>query len=174
MLHMNNCQNIYPMIIDSLPQASPDVVDVIDNGDLVQEILKAVTDYIGTSNTILIIILLVINIVATLCNIFIPIWLKNKEKKIYSFQVKEKTRISLHENIYSTMWVIKTNYLFPDNSHVINDAYECLRKTITLQSLYLDKKVITIINKFLDWHRKEEHDMKECDDIMNEFKDKVF
>lgn len=168
---MNNCQNIYPMIVDSLTQVP---TPVVDNENMAQELLKAITDYLGTTNTVLIIILLLINIVATLCNILIPIWLKNKEKKIYSFQVKEKTRISLHESIYSTMWVIKTNYLFPDNSHVTSDAYESLRKTITLQSLYLDKKVIAIINKFLDWHRKEEHDMKECDEIMNEFKDKVF
>ena len=146
------------------------VADSLVHHNIYREFVDSVVDYIGTQNFTLIVILLIVNLLATLVNIFLPIWIKNKEKKIFSFQHKEKMRIDLCTEVYATMWTIRTYCLFPDETQIVEDAKKTLRAHMTIRSLYLDKEKIVVIKDFLDWTNGAELDVKICDNLMAEFK----
>ena len=160
--------HISQIVADSLARVQS--TTSTDN-EYIIDIVTGLSEYIGTKNTTIILILLVLNILITIANIVVPIIIKNKEKKIFSFQTKEKTRIDLYNNIYSTMWVIRNNYLFDQKS--FTEAQEILRQKITIQSLYLEKDKIKIANEFLDLTRGEIFDISACEKCMAKFKNSV-
>jgi hypothetical protein len=120
-------------------------------------------------NTKLIITLTIfigINLLVTILNIISQQVLKTKDKKIFSFTIREKKRIKHFEYVYQ-----KFDDLTFFDGRQNNDSFlsniQGLQKYITHHKLYFNKKELTLMNDYSDYftiilsdHRKKDFQLE--------------
>lgn len=132
------------------------------------------------SNSKLLIALIVfisINLVVTFINIWAQINLKNKEKKIYSFNLKEKRRIEILEELFKQIDNL-TYYDGKENNEIFLSKIQSLEKYVCANRLYIPKNIYKTVQDFNDYfkcyltdYRKKDFasEMKLTEDFCNIF-----
>jgi hypothetical protein len=91
-----------------------------------------------------------INLVVTLLNIFSQNRLKNKEKQIYSFNLKEKRRIEILEELYTKMEDL-SNFDGKERSDEFLQQIKEMEAFTNKNRLYLPKQIQKITNEYSDY-----------------------
>lgn len=100
--------------------------------------------------TITLICFIVVNLGVTLLNIFSQNRLKNKEKKIYSFNIKEKRRIEILEELYNKMENL-SNFDGKERSDQFLQQIKEMEAYTNKNRLYLPKPIQKITNDYSDY-----------------------
>jgi len=97
-------------------------------------------------------IFILINLIVTFVNIWAQVKLKNKEKKIYSFNLKEVRRIEISEKLYNQL----DNLTFFDgknNNEIFLIKIQELEKFVSSNKLYISKNVFKNVQGFSDYFK---------------------
>lgn len=137
----------------------------MNNASVIKDLFEIYSTDIQNNTKLLIalIVFISINLVVTFVNIWAQIKLKNKEKKIHSFNLKEKRRIEISEELFTQLDKLS----FYDGK-AINDSFlheiQILEKYISSNRLYIPKNVYTNVQDQSDYfksvladHRKKDY-----------------
>lgn len=123
--------------------------------DIIKELLSSASQERGQLKTVLLwtIFVIGINTIATIWNTITQFRLKEKDKDIANYNLKQAKRIKIHEEIFT-----KFNELsnFMPNSD-INDLIFKIQNTqrfIEVNKLYINKTSISLYNEFLDYFKQ--------------------
>lgn len=98
------------------------------------------------------IVFIAINLVVTCINVWAQFSVKNKDKKILTFRIKEKRRIDICENIYHELTELSDVYGSQEEiSNSIISKVNRIRANTTKNKLYISKELYNHINVILDY-----------------------
>lgn len=118
------------------------------------ELIDKFSNNIDNNNklSIALIVFMSINILMSLINILSDHKLKNKEKKIFSFSLKEKRRIEIFEKIYQLQDKLTFYDGRTDNNLFLIDIQD-IQAYVSQNKLYLNKKEQQLINEINDYFK---------------------
>jgi len=121
------------------------------------------TEVKNTTHLVWIIAFIVfINFLMEIVKIFASLRLKNKEKTIFTFTAKEKRRIEVTEDLYKKMEKL-TNYIDKSDEAIFIEEIRELDKFVSINKLYIDKKVSKLVQEFSDYEKKIFADFRKKD-----------
>lgn len=103
-----------------------------------------------------------INLIVTLLNIFSQNRLKNKEKKIYSFNIKEKKRIDISEELFTQLDKL-TFFNGKDDNDIFLNKIQILEKYVTSNRLYISKNTYRNVQEQCDYFKSVLADYRKKD-----------
>jgi len=107
------------------------------------------------NNTKLIIVLsifIIINLIVTILNIISANRIKNKEKKIFSYNIKETKRIDIYEKLYHLVENL-TNIDSIHNDEILLDEMRKIEQYVSKNNLYISKNIKNCTNEILDYFK---------------------
>ena len=121
---------------------------------VLQELIGKFSNNIDNNNklSIALMIFMSINLLMSLINIFSDHKLKNKEKKIFSFTLKEKRRIEIFEKIYQLQDKL-TFYDGRNENNLFLIEIQDIQAYVGQNKLYLSKKEQQLINEINDYFK---------------------
>jgi len=90
-----------------------------------------------------------VNFLLTCLDIFFQFRLKNKEKSINSYNLKEAKRIETKDELYKLLEEL--TYYDGTNAQLYQSKSAAINKFLTQKRLYLDKNIIKISQNFNDY-----------------------
>jgi len=115
--------------------------------NLIEIANKNINSNYNLSITLLIFVSL--NFLLTSIDIFFQFKLKNKDKSINSFNLKEAKRIEIQEELYKMLEEL--TYYDGNNTSTFQSKSTEINKFLTQKRLYLDKTIIKITQNFNDY-----------------------
>jgi hypothetical protein len=121
---------------------------------VLQELIGKFSNNVDNNNklSIALLIFMIINILMSLVNILSDHKLKNKEKKIFSFTLKEKRRIEIFEKIYQLQDKL-TFYDGRNENNLFLIDIQDIQAYVGQNKLYLSKKEQHLINEINDYFK---------------------
>lgn len=121
---------------------------------VLKELIDKFSNNIDNSNklSIALMIFMLINLLMSLINIYSDHKLKNKEKKIFSFSLKEKRRIEIFEKIYQLQDKLTFYDGRNDNNTFLLDI-QSIQVYVSQNKLYLSNKEQQLINEINDYFK---------------------
>lgn len=93
-----------------------------------------------------------VQILSAVLSFLMQLRLKNLEKNITKFNLREEKRISVMEDVYQKM--SELTWFFPGESVVdLNDQIKIIDKLVTSKALYLSNNVRLLVGRYLDHFR---------------------
>jgi len=126
----------------------------MNNVSIIKDLFEIYSKDIQNNTKLLIalIVFISINLIVTFINIYAQIKLKNKEKKIYSFNLKEKRRIETSEELFKML----DELTFFDGKNT-NDSFltkiQTLERYVSSNKLYISKDVQSIVQDYNDYFK---------------------
>lgn len=116
-----------------------------------QELVVNVNEKINSNTKLLFTlgIFVVINIIATLLDIFFQFRLKEKEKDINNHNIRETKRVDTQEELYNMLEEL--TYYANSNSQSYQIKSKEINKYLTKKRIYLNKEIIKITQEFNDY-----------------------
>jgi len=101
---------------------------------------------------ITVIIFISINLIITLINIYAQVSLKEKEKKIFSFNLKEKKRIEVFEVLFVKLDLLTFFDGKVNNANFLIDIQN-IDKYVTSQRLYIPNALFKVVQEYNDYYK---------------------
>ncbi len=119
-----------------------------------KDILEIFSNEVSTNSrlAIALICFIGINLIVTILNILSQNRLKNKEKKIYSFNIKEKKRIEISEELFLQLDNL-TFYNGKDDNDVFLNKIQILERYVTSNRLYISKSIFSNVEEQCDYFK---------------------
>jgi hypothetical protein len=123
--------------------------------DVIKELLTTAQQDRSQLRTVLIwaVVIIVINIISVVWNSVLQVRLKNKEKEIANYNLKQEKRILVYESIFKKFNDLTLFLPHNDVNTLIQDI-QSIQGFINYNKIYIDKNSISIYNEFLDYFRK--------------------
>lgn len=124
----------------------------MNNYTVYKDLLENFGKEINTNSnlTFALICFISLNLIVTIMNIFSQNRLKNKEKKIFSFNLKEKRRIEILEELYNKMENL-SNFDGKERSDEFLLQIKEMEAFTNKNRLYLPKQIQKITNEYSDY-----------------------
>ena len=126
----------------------------MNNYSIYKDLFEVFSQEINTNTKLIIALIcfICVNLVVTLLNIYSQNRLKNKEKKIFSFNLKEKRRIEILEILYNMMERL-SNFDGKENHEIfLNDIKE-FELYVNTNKLFISKSIQKIITEYSDYQK---------------------
>ncbi|MDI9365190.1 MAG: hypothetical protein QM541_09585 [Flavobacterium sp.] len=131
------------------------LLQALNDFGIIKELLeKQKIDY-DNNKTILIIYSLVttLNIVAIVINYIVQLKIKNADKKIHAFKIREDKRIVIYEQIYQILDSIVDLNPQNEQQEILTKITE-VEKIIATKNIYIDKQIKKVTTNFLDYAKE--------------------
>jgi flagellar biosynthesis component FlhA len=142
----------------------------MNNFGILNELIEGYSQDIALNNKLLIalIVFISINLITTIINIVSQHRLKQKDKKIISFKIKEEKRISIFESIYQKLDKMTFFTGREDCEEFLNLIQET-EKYISNNKLYMNQKELKLMYETTDYFKTVLADYRKKD-YSNEIK----
>jgi hypothetical protein len=116
-----------------------------------QELVVNVNEKINNNTKLLITLafFVLINIIATLLDIYFQFKLKEKEKDINKHNIRETKRVDIQEDLYNMLEEL--TYFDGSNFQLYQTKSKEINKYLTKKRIYLNKDIIKITQEFNDY-----------------------
>ena len=133
----------------------------MNNFGILKDLIESYSKDIALNNKLLVALLVFIsiNLITTIINIISQHRLKNKDKKIISFKIKEGKRISIFETIYQKLDEM-TFFSGKDDSEKLLQETE---KHISSNKIYIGKKELKLMYVATDYFKTVASDYRKKD-----------
>ena len=129
-----------------------------------EDLLKIYSEDIqqNTKLVVALTVFIVINLIVTILNIVSQHVLKTKDKKIFSFTIREKKRVEHFENVYQKFDRLTFYNGRQDNDEFLNEVQD-LMQFITKNKLYFKKKERDLMIEYADYFKTVLSDFRKKD-----------
>lgn len=126
----------------------------MNNVSVIKDLFEIYSNDIQNNTKLLIAlsVFILLNLIVTLTNIYAQVKLKNKEKRIHSFNLKEKRRIEVAEELFRQLDLLTFYDGKSDNEEFLLGIKD-IEKYVSANRLYISKNVLTIIQDFADYFK---------------------
>lgn len=133
----------------------------MNNFGILKELIESYSKDIALNNKLLIAVLIfiLINLFTTIINIISQHRLKNKDKKIISFKIKEEKRILIFEGIYRELDKM-TFFSGKDDSEQLLQSIQEIERNISSNKIYIGKKELKIMYETTDYFKTVASDFR--------------
>jgi|JI102314DRNA_FD_contig_21_166095_length_886_multi_3_in_0_out_0_1 histidyl-tRNA synthetase len=121
--------------------------------EVTKETLQLLFDSLGLTDNLIyvLIIVLLLNIIATVVKFFLDRQLQNREKKVHKQRLLIENSIKVQEKIYRDMEKLST-FTQSETNELLQEIAS-LQKYVTNNGIYITKGMSGIINNTLDYFR---------------------
>jgi Icc-related predicted phosphoesterase len=136
----------------------------MNNFGILKQLIESYSKDIALNNKLLValIVFISINLITTIINIISQHRLKNKDKKIISFKIKEEKRILIFEAIYQKLDKM-TFFSGKDDSENLLKSIQETEKNISSNKIYIGKKELKLMYNVTDYFKTVASDYRKKD-----------
>ncbi|MDO7853590.1 hypothetical protein [Hymenobacter convexus] len=123
--------------------------------DIIKELLTTASQDRSQLHTILIwaVVILVINVLSVLWNTVLQIRLKDREKDIANYNMKQTKKLAVYESIFDKFNNM-TLFMSYGDTAALTQSVQVLQTYINANKIYVDSSSVPIFNKHLDYFRR--------------------
>lgn len=133
----------------------------MNNFGILKELIESYSEDIALNNKLLVAILIfiLINLFTTMINIISQHRLKNKDKKIISFKIKEEKRILIFERIYQELEKM-TFFSGKNDSEQLLQLIQVTERNISSNKIYIGKRELKLMYETTDYFKTVASDFR--------------